>query len=343
MAENKTNSLMDSIQAIVKESLGEELSKVDSQEQIDNIHEKYEKIDLDKMLVDILDTQASDITRDMRDTMYEQVTVFRAEEQEFIARQERKWYKAFVASESMYIMTLESSKRYREDIKKVTQDELKKYSYTFNSMLHIHGRALQQFLEIITLMKNGFADGAYARWRSMYELTVIASYITENGEEVAKSFIKSSETDDRYEWARVSGLFPNSKRHITFNDIQKKCGIDSTVWAHQYNLANKTVHASPQGTFKRLGNASIGDAVIPVGRSDYGITTAGEHSAISLAQITTMFFSIYQNDNSTIAMQCITNWIDVIREEYFKGHDYIFPDEEKLWDDSLVSYEEQNK
>lgn len=343
MAENKTNSLMDSIQAIVKESLGEELSKVDSQEQIDNIHEKYEKIDLDKMLVDILDTQASDITRDMRDTMYEQVTVFRAEEQEFIARQERKWYKAFVASESMYIMTLESSKRYREDIKKVTQDELKKYSYTFNSMLHIHGRALQQFLEIITLMKNGFADGAYARWRSMYELTVIASYITENGEEVAKSFIKSSETDDRYEWARVSGLFPNLKRHITFNDIQKKCGIDSTVWAHQYNLANKTVHASPQGTFKRLGNASIGDAVIPVGRSDYGITTAGEHSAISLAQITTMFFSIYQNDNSTIAMQCITNWIDVIREEYFKGHDYIFPDEEKLWDDSLVSYEEQNK
>ena len=39
-------------------------------------------------------------------------------------------------------------------------------------MLHIHGRALQQFLEIIILMKNGFADGAYASWRSVFELII---------------------------------------------------------------------------------------------------------------------------------------------------------------------------
>lgn len=34
--------------------------------------------------------------------MFEEVMRFRADEQEFIARQEQKWYRAFVASEAMY-------------------------------------------------------------------------------------------------------------------------------------------------------------------------------------------------------------------------------------------------
>lgn len=59
-------------------------------------------------------------------------------------------------------------------------------------MQHIQGRALQQFIEIITLMKNGFADGAYARWRSMYEIAIVSAFITEKGEAVAEAFIQSS-------------------------------------------------------------------------------------------------------------------------------------------------------
>ena len=27
----------------------------------------------------------------------------------------------------------------------------------------------------------------------------------------------------------------------------------------------------------------------------------------------------------------LNKWIDVVREQYFKTHDYIFPDEPKLW------------
>lgn len=340
MTDNKTNSLQDNLHAMFIELFEKQINKAGSQDEINKIIEKFEKIDLGKIFVDTLDTMAGKTTRYMRDTMYEQVIGFRAEEQEFLARQEQKWYKAFVASESMYIMTLDSAETYREDISQLSQDELKKHCYTFNALLYIHGRALQQFLEIITLMKNGFADGAYARWRSMYELAIISSFIIENGEKVAESFIKSSETNDRYEWARSSDLFTEKKKYITFNDIQKKCNINSDVWYQQYELANQMVHASSQGTFNRLGAAVGQDDVISVGRSDYGITTAGEHSAISLAQITTMFFAIYHTENSILAIKYITNWIDIIREEYFKSHDYVFPDEEKMWDDNLVSYEE---
>lgn len=334
MADSTTEFLHDTFIKLLEE----QLEKVESQEEADEIIKKFEKIDLHEIFVDMLDTMANDTTLYMRDTMHEKVMMFRADEQEFLARQEQKWCRAFVASESMYIMTLEAAEAYVEATNQLPQKTLKEHHYTFTAMLHIHGRALQQFLEIITLMKNGFADGAYARWRSMYELAIISSFITKHGENVAKSFIESSETDDRYEWARASTIFPTTKKYISFNDIQKSCDIDNAIWRQQYDLANKTVHASPQGTFKRLSNGG-GIDIIPVGRSDYGITTPAEHSAISLAQITTMFFAIHSAGDSTLAMKYIHNWIDVIREEYFKTHDFVFPDDEKLWDDSMVSYE----
>ncbi|EPD3870784.1 DUF5677 domain-containing protein [Listeria monocytogenes] len=311
--------------------LEKKLEKAKSQEEADEIVKKFEDIDLSKIFVDIYDTMANNTTKYMRDTMHEEVMLFRADEQEFLSRQEQKWCKAFVASESMYIMVLEASESYLDFVHELPQEELREQKWTFTAMLHIHGRALQQFLEIITLMKNGFADAAYARWRSMYELTIISSFITEHGENVAKSFIESSETEDRYEWARASEIFSTSKKYISFNDIQKKCTINSTAWRYQYDLANKTIHASSQGTFARLGNMGEGENVIPVGRSDYGITTPAEHSAISLAQITCMFFTIHSSGDSLVAVKYVNNWIDVIREIYFKTHDVVFPNDKKLW------------
>lgn len=62
------------------------------------------------------------------------------------------------------------------------------------------------------------------------------------------------------------------KKYISFNDIQTFCDMSTKVWRKQYDLANKTVHTSPQGTFERLGTMLTED-LIPVGRSDYGITT----------------------------------------------------------------------
>lgn len=71
--------------------------------------------------------------------------------------------------------------------------------------------------------------------------------------------------------------------------------------------------------------------LIPVGRSDYGITTAGEHSAISFAQISVMFFTLFPESDTLIQTENINCWIDIIREAYFKIHDEVFPEDEPLW------------
>ena len=170
----------------------------------------------------------------------------------------------------------------------------------------------------------------------MYELTIIASFILEQGEKVAKAFYESADSEDRYDWAKSSDVFKNYKKHITFNDIQRKCDLNSDVWQQQYVLANQVVHASAQGTFKRLGNMGTQN-VIPVGRSDYGITTAAEHSAISLSQMTAMYFSVFPDADILVRMKNISDWVNVVREEYFKTHDEVFPDDEPLWDESILT------
>jgi len=326
----------------MKNILEEQLQKAENDEEAEKIIEKFNSLDIEKIFSDLMQNTAADVFTYMKNTMYEEVMGFRADEQEFIARQEQKWYKAFVASEALYIMTLETAKDYSEYVETLSEEEIKPKYWTYIVLRHIHGRALQVFLEIITLMKNGFADGAYARWRSMYELSIIGSFISEYGEETAKKFYEAFDSDDRYEWARASNLFSNKKKHITFNDIQKKCDISSNIWKKQYDLANKTVHASPQGTFGRLANMIGSHPVIPVGRSDYGITTPGEHSAISLVQISTLFFALFPESDIIIQTQSINRWLDVIRETYFKTHDNVFPNDEPLWDDNFLLFGSKN-
>ena len=41
-------------------------------------------------------------------------------------------------------------------------------------------------------------------------------------------------------------------------------------------------------------------------------------------------------------MRGIHDWIDVVREMYFKTHDEIFPDDEPLWQDGILD-EEKHK
>lgn len=328
------DSIATSFQNSIKSVLEAELSNADTKEDKERIVSKFKTLDVESMFLNFMKDIENETFKYMKDSMYEDVMRFRADEQEFLARQEQKWYKAFVASEEMYIITIEAAERYSEYVKSLSEEVFKQKYWTYTALKYIHGRALQQYLEIITLMKNGFADGAFARWRSMYELSIMCSFIKKFGEKTAQKFCEASITDDRYEWARESQIFSIKKKYITFNDIQKECDLSSDVWKQQYDLANIMVHASPQGTFYRLCDMGT-EEVIPVGRSDYGITTPGEHAAISLAQISTMFFTLFPESDTLIQTNNINNWINVVREAYFKTHDDVFPDDEPLWDDSI--------
>ena len=237
----------------LNEILLEHVKELKSQSEIDEFHEKYEKADFSELLLEMINDTSNQLVANAKSIMYENTLLFRCEEAEIVARINQKWFKAFASSDTMYMMVLEAIKDYSDYVNKIDDNEREKSIHKYTALKYIHGRGLQQFLEIITLMKNGFADGAYSRWRSLYELNIIASFISKYGEEVAESYISSHNTEDRYEWARACGEFNPRKKFISFDDIRKKADFPSDLWQQPYRVANEITHASSQGTFNRLG------------------------------------------------------------------------------------------
>ena len=213
----------------------------------------------------------------------------RADEQSFSGYFEENWSEAFLCSECFYTLIC------------------------------------QQYLEISALIKNGFSDGAFARWRSMHELSVISSFILKYGEEVAEKFIEAQSTEDRYDWAMVSGAFRENKRHVTFGDILKLTDMNDDVWKENYTVANQTVHASPQGTFGRLG-APEGDSKSSY-RSGYGIAAPAIQCANTLALVSSMLFSVFQDEKTIRKMTLAANWLEELTDVYLRTHEKLFGEE----------------
>lgn len=247
------------------------------------------------------------------------------EADEFMAHQNEIWGSCFVVSETMYVMALEAAERYSAFVSENISDDLKKEKqYTFLALQYMQGRCCQEFLEILHLMKLGFADCAYARWRSMYELCCNAAFIKKHGEIIAKQYVEQSQTDEhKYSWTKGAKKDDGTELKITtFQGIQDNCDVDE-AWKKQYKLACFVNHGSPQGTFKRL---SLMDeqSLIVVGQSDYGITTPAEHSAISLQWITSMFLSVFPCLDALAHAKVIHDWVEEVRKAYFTTADKCF-------------------
>lgn len=291
-----------------KEKLEEGLPK-------EKIQDFLDSSEIGELYAEIVKTVSDSAAETIEEIMFEKVLVERAFDNEFLARVEQKWGKAFVASEALYLCVMESSDEYIKFISEEMKGKNSDKAPIFNALMRIHARACQEYLEILCLCKNGFADGAYARWRSLYELSIISDFIRKNDKKVAISFLNAANSDDRYEWARCAKCFkkypPN--RFITFSAIQKQCTLSTTDWRKQYDLSNQLVHASPQGTMYRLGNKAD-TGFLSAGRSDYGMSSPLINSANCLVLITSDLFTIFNHGDSLVAMMAFSKWLRKISD-----------------------------
>lgn len=250
------------------------------------------------------------------------IAKLRADENSFSEHFEQNWSAALIKSECFYVLISQAVSAYSAHLSSLPEEITKDKRNTCTALSELHRRASQQYLEILTLIKNGFPDGAFARWRSMYELSVISSFIHKYGEPVAAGFIEASDSQDRYDWAMECGEFSERKKHVTFGDILKLCDMETDVWRENYTVANQTVHASPQGTFDRLGSKDKSEALSQ--RVDYGISAPAIHSANTLALISSMLFSIFPEEKTIDKMTLAARWLDELTETYCETHEKLF-------------------
>jgi len=209
-------------------------------------------------------------------------------------------------------------------------------------LLRIHVKAIQVSKEILTLLKNGFPDGAQARWRTLHELTVIGIFISEHGEDLAERYINHdsiemykaaiqynkyyTQLDDEIPKGEIDSMRQTYEGFLeqyganykydfgwaanalkmkkpTFKDIEASVNLD-----HQrpyYRRASSNVHANPSGLFSSLGLFPEEDILL-AGPSDIGLDQPAQSTVISLNQIT-LALTMYKMNLDTIVIGKVLN------------------------------------
>jgi hypothetical protein len=71
----------------------------------------------------------------------------------------------------------------------LTHEATEEKPFLTDVLARLHARGCQVAEEVLELLRGGYADGAIARWRTLYELTISAEFIQAHGEPAAERFV----------------------------------------------------------------------------------------------------------------------------------------------------------
>jgi len=191
-------------------------------------------------------------------------------------------------------------------------------------LIRLLTRACQVTDEIACLLENGFADGAMARWRTLHEIAVVATVISQHGEDIAErylahQFVESKRAMDKYlacckqlgyqplplrEQKKIQrnydkvhakygkpfttdygwAAFHLKSNRPTFADLEAAAGR-AEMRAH-YQMGNDNIHAGIKSMFVRLGLLDY--QLFLAGRSNAGFTEPGQNAAITLTRLSVL-------------------------------------------------------
>ncbi len=208
----------------------------------------------------------------------------------------------------------------------------------------LHVRACQIAAEILTLIENGFADGAMARWRTLHEVSVVANVLADGGDALAERYLMHEAVEAKRamdEYARcheMLGHAPLAERTIDgvereFRTVIARFGVsfrEPFGWAADYlsnpnpkfyhleaaagkvmmrsyyKMASYNVHASPKGIAHRLGSI-YGAFGGTAGATNVGFVEPGQHMLLTLLQITVLLLPKRWD------LDTISRWVAIMR------------------------------
>ena len=217
-----------------------------------------------------------------------------------------------------------------------------KCKYLVEVLSRLHARACQITEEILCLLEGGFADGAMARWRTLHEVAVVASFIADHGEDLAERYVLHQAVEAHraaneyqkchqpsgYEALEEStlqafeesynaaiarfgqefkGTYGWAAYHLkiakpNFDDIERAVG-NGHLRAH-YRMASHNVHANPKGAFFKLGNLDEPQLLLS-GPSNAGMADPGYRAALSLAHISATIAMLESTVDNNMLLQVI--------------------------------------
>jgi hypothetical protein len=211
-----------------------------------------------------------------------------------------------------------------------------------DALIRIHARGIQISNEILVLLRAGYADGANARWRSLHELAIIAFFLSDNNNDMARRYLdhdimkRFKEAEDLRRYYKKLGYPAFDRRD--FNLIKKKhymliqkyghefeygMGFEwipkSTLrkptfkeleevvkldkWRPFYSMSSNAVHGGSHALFYHLGLVDHRQGrTLLVGPTNFGLADPIQGTAISLMQISCCLLRLESDVEDIIAM-----------------------------------------
>ena len=239
-------------------------------------------------------------------------------------------------------------------------------------LILLHMRACQTTMEIITLLENGLADGALARWRTLYELGVVARLIYIYGDDIAQRYLDHDEVamkqsmDNELKFYNSASRSPISKKEQkeingNFDAVITRYGKEfgsNYGWASHhlrikkptfqqleiaatreflpptYKWASFKIHAGVAGLLRNLGNITE-ELVTLAGASNAGLEEPAVYTAYTLTEITSLLYGNSKKLENMIELTALCNLRDQVMKECTKAARKLEIDERQLSEDFL--------
>jgi hypothetical protein len=308
---------------------------------------------LEGAIPEIIEEMTVSILSGLMEDMPVMLKAHRKDMKGFEKRLQNDWKKPFDLFEAFLVLALEAGEEFNDEFRK---DETERENYVLEALTRLHARACQIASEVLVLLKSGFADGAHARWRSLHEIAVVASFIKTYGNEVAERYLlhdniesykaatlyqKHYEAlgDDPISQAEMDSItairgelikrfgdsYKNNygwaasalnKYDPKFADIEENSGLDHL--RPYYKLASHNVHANPKGVMFRMGLVGNTPNILLAGPSNFGFTDPAQGTAISLGQITITLLTTKPTIDNLVLSNILLKFESEIAEEFLK-------------------------
>jgi hypothetical protein len=230
--------------------------------------------------------------------------------------------------------------------------------YSCQALIRLHARSCLVFSEVVALLRSGYASGAHARWRTLHEIAVVASFLREHDDDIAQRYLandaiqayksalsyrlyaerlgQDGPTDEEFDEAKrqrdeLVARFGSEFKYDygwaapvlpgqgrTFAEIEAATELDHM--RPYYKMASHAIHPNARALFFDLG---LGDDenLMLAGPSTRGLADPGIGATIALYQATVSLLNERPDIDELVTMLVLQRMVPVIEDALMEAHD----------------------
>lgn len=307
---------------------------------------------IDKVFSEKLPKITDDLIKTLNESTHFMLTQHRYIDLEFNARHNRRWFEAFDLLEKCIIASFEIGEEMQRNSSTFIQDNNKEL---FEILLRLHARGIRISKEILVLFRNGYADGAMARWRTLYELSIVSLFISKHGNKIAKQYKDYASVEtyselktyieknhkskfeevSKEEIQRQEKLISNLKMKYcddyvkkfgwTYNVLDKNKrtfeGIEENVENDHlrpfYKWACNTIHAGPKAAYYSIGICGTSDIML-AGPTNYGFADPGQNTALAIFHLTSNLVLNFMDYDNLVELNVLSRFFEETKDKFFE-------------------------